>query len=74
MITLIPVSYTHLDVYKRQDALTPETVSELGGHLSKKNNSLVVTYIHRIIAVSYTHLYQRIGNVTECNASQLECG
>lgn len=31
------------------DALTPETVSELGGHLSKKNNSLVVAYIHRII-------------------------
>ena len=34
---------------KELDALTPETVSELGGHLSKKNNSLVVTYIHRII-------------------------
>ena len=34
---------------KELDALTPETVSELGGHLSKKNNSLVVAYIHRII-------------------------
>ena len=31
---------------KELDALTPETVSELGGHLSKKNNSLVVAYIH----------------------------
>ena len=34
---------------KELDALTPETVSELGGHLPKKNNSLVVAYIHRII-------------------------
>lgn len=34
---------------KELDVLTPETVSELGGHLSKKNNSLVVAYIYRII-------------------------
>ena len=41
---------------KELDALTPETVSELGGHLYKKNNSLVFAYIHRIIEMHVQRL------------------
>ena len=47
-----PVSYTHLDVYKRQSLYTevlPECMS--GG---------VAAYMERIISVSYTHLLHRL--------------
>ena len=49
-----PVSYTHLDVYKRQVA---DNVTETTrGTVLSKNGVKVSTVEHGMAAVSYTHL------------------
>ena len=63
---LTPVSYTHLDVYKRQPERLIKRIRESG----KFNQGFIVTElvasaltdmdIHAITAVSYTHLDRRL--------------
>ena len=57
MIDLAAVSYTHLDVYKRQEQylnITPGSVSVLG--LMNDPENKVRLLIDKDIPVSYTHL------------------
>ena len=62
----IPVSYTHLDVYKRQLVNRPEIIlaDEPTGNLDSKTSDEVIAllkmtakkYGQTIVTVSYTHL------------------
>ena len=59
---LVPVSYTHLDVYKRQPAARPDrsgmrmSRSMMSGWCSLKSAAASAPFV----PVSYTHLGQRI--------------
>ena len=49
-----PVSYTHLDVYKRQvEGQTSDTLTALRGSYGKVDEQIVIN----LYAVSYTHLF-----------------
>ena len=71
-LTTVPVSYTHLDVYKRQtlknvNISTDSELQEIAGYAfygcSALTDIYFPTYVDYIGAVSYTHLdvYKRQG-------------
>ena len=53
--SMYPVSYTHLDVYKRQVAIFP-MLAVYGYHAYNHYENDQSMYIHRPDPVSYTHL------------------
>ena len=71
---LIAVSYTHLDVYKRQvqrNALAADTVLVLRYHPLFKSGKGIPHHVHHgVAAVSYTHLdvYKRQGQERGCSS------
>ena len=61
----MPVSYTHLDVYKRQERLSPEEKKYIWGVQANLWAEWIPT-MKRIESVSYTHLacHNKLGKRT----------